>query len=313
MAPRREKMEKISGDQGAVVYHFLRHVTTDDPEGTAMIMEYLSTHVPRTDTSSPSNQYIQRNKSKFNNPLALSLYELTACLKSPVFGEAIDISANLHNKVTKSSAVKVLKDLDEQNLIAGKAAGKQIVYHALQDPNDAASPEDIAAMDREITHLREEITTAKGEERALKANLVALNATMSTQDIRASLVALGAQKTDILSRLNPLRSGSVKPVPPQEKAEVDQAWTLWSSRANTRKKICMEVWAVVTEEMPEGKTKEELWVRKPAQTTKMSLTLSALGGVWAGGRQLNQVTIGTYTSMKTTWSARRRNTAHNVR
>ena len=117
-------------------------------------------------------------------------------------------------------------------------------------------------MDREITHLREEIATARGEERILKANLIALNATMSAQDIRASLEALGAQKKDILSRLNPLRSGRVKPVSPQEKAEVDQAWRLWNSRANTRKNICMEVWAIVTEEMPEGKTKEELWVRK---------------------------------------------------
>ncbi|MCJ1399340.1 hypothetical protein MMC11_002542 [Xylographa trunciseda] len=172
---------------------------------------------------------------------------------------AIDISANLHNKVTKSTAVKVLKDLHEQNLIAGKAAGKQIVYHAIQDPNDVASPEDIAAMDREIADLREEISTIKGEERILKANLIALNATISTQDLRASLVAAEAQKTDILSRLNPLRSGSAKPVSAQEKAEVDQAWRLWNSQANTRKKICMEVWAVVTEEMPEGKTKEELW------------------------------------------------------
>ncbi|MCJ1388970.1 hypothetical protein MMC18_001822 [Xylographa bjoerkii] len=206
-------------------------------------------------------------KARSANPSSLSLYELTDCLKPPVFGEAIDISANLHNKVTKSSAVKVLKDLHEQNLIAGKAAGKQIVYHALQDPNNAASPEDIVAMDREITDLQEKIAAAKGEERIAKANLIALNATMSTHDLRASLIALEAQKKDILFRLNPLRSGSVKTVSPQEKAEVDQAWKLWNSRANTRKKICMEVWAVVTEEMPEGKTKEELWVRKPAQTS----------------------------------------------
>ncbi|MCJ1285068.1 hypothetical protein MMC26_004406 [Xylographa opegraphella] len=211
MAPRKEKTEKISGDEGAAVYYFPRRATTDD-----------------------------------------SLYE------------AIDISANLHNKVTKSNTVKVLKDLHEQNLIAGKAAGKQIVYHALQNPKDTASLEDIAAMDREITQLREEIAIAIGEERILKANLIALNATMSTEDIRANLVALEAQKKDILSRLNPLRSGSVKLVSPQVKAEVDQAWKLWNSRANTRKKICMELWAVLTEEMPEGKTKEELWVQKPS-------------------------------------------------
>ena len=116
------------------------------------------------------------------------------------------------------------------------------------------------AMDREITGLREEIATAKGEERILKAHLIALNATMSTQDLQAGLIALDAQKKDILSRLHPLRSGSVKPVSAYEKAEADQAWRLWDSRAKTRKKICMEVWALVTEEIPEEKTKEELWV-----------------------------------------------------
>ena len=138
-------------------------------------------------------------------------------------------------------------------------------------------------MDREITQLREEIAIAKGEERILKANLITLNARMSTQDIRASLIALEAQKKDILSRLDPLRSGSIKPVSPQEKAEVDQAWRLWNSRANTRKKVCMEVWALVTEEMPDGKTKEELWVRRPALNSKILLTLFALGRVWARG------------------------------
>ena len=87
MAPRKEKTEKPSGDQGAVLYHFSRHVTTNELEGTALIMEYLSTYVPRTDMCSSFNQSIQRNKSMLNDLLTLSLYELTACLKSPVFGE----------------------------------------------------------------------------------------------------------------------------------------------------------------------------------------------------------------------------------
>lgn len=139
-------------------------------------------------------------------------------------------------------------------------SGKQIVYHALQETQDVAGPEDIGAVEQEITHLREEIATMKGKEKILKANLIHLNATISTQDLRAGLLAVDAQKKDILVRLDPLRSGSVKPVLPEEKAVVDQAWKLWNTRANTRKKICLEVWAIVTEEMPEGKTKEELWV-----------------------------------------------------
>ena len=45
---------------------------------------------------------------------------------------AIDISANLKNRVTKSSAVKLLKDLEERGEIKCSASGKQMVYHALQ-------------------------------------------------------------------------------------------------------------------------------------------------------------------------------------
>ena len=45
---------------------------------------------------------------------------------------ATDISANLKNRVTKAAATKLLKDMHERGDIEGKAAGKQIVYHAIQ-------------------------------------------------------------------------------------------------------------------------------------------------------------------------------------
>lgn len=45
---------------------------------------------------------------------------------------ATDISANLKNRVTKAAAAKLLKDMHERNEIEGRAAGKQIVYHAIQ-------------------------------------------------------------------------------------------------------------------------------------------------------------------------------------
>lgn len=45
---------------------------------------------------------------------------------------ATDISANLKNRVTKSAATKLLKDMHERGEIEGKAAGKQSVYHAVQ-------------------------------------------------------------------------------------------------------------------------------------------------------------------------------------
>lgn len=45
---------------------------------------------------------------------------------------ATDISANLKNRVTKAAAAKLLKDMHERKEIEGRAAGKQIVYHAIQ-------------------------------------------------------------------------------------------------------------------------------------------------------------------------------------
>lgn len=138
--------------------------------------------------------------------------------------------------------------------------GKQIVYHAVQDPEDAASMEDLAAMDKEIVALRDAIATAKANEKLLNANLVTLNATLSTEDLRAGVVALELDKQEILARLGPLRSGSIKPVSMEEKEAVDKLWNEWSRKARMRKQICLEVWAHCTENLQGEQTTGELWV-----------------------------------------------------
>lgn len=139
--------------------------------------------------------------------------------------------------------------------------GKQIVYHSLQDPMDAMSVDDIAAADKEIATLRDAIATVKANEKLLRANLISVNATISTGELRSNVALLELEKNEILERLGPLRAGDVKPVIPEEKAAVDKEWRMWQRKAGTRKKICMELWEMCTEEMPEGKTKDELWVR----------------------------------------------------
>ena len=178
-----------------------------------------------------------------------------------------------------------MKELHENQIIAGKAAGeqdfhpgqrcgclkpshshqvsgKQIVYHAIQDPSDAMSLEDLAAMDAEIATLRETIATGKANEKLLRASLVSVNATMSSEELRDTVAQLECEKKEILARLGPLRAGNVKPVLPQEKEAVQTEWREWSKKAEVRKKICMELWEMCTEVIEEGKTKEELWVRR---------------------------------------------------
>lgn len=143
-----------------------------------------------------------------------------------------------------------------------QVSGKQIVYHAIQDPNDAMSLEDLAAMDAEIATLRETIATGKANEKLLRASLVSVNATMSSEELRDTVAQLEREKKEILARLGPLRAGNVKPVLAEEKEAVQKEWRKWSKKAGVRKKICMELWDLCSEVTEEGKTKEELWVRK---------------------------------------------------
>lgn len=134
------------------------------------------------------------------------------------------------------------------------------MYHAIQDSKDAASLEDLANMDKEIASLRDAIALSKSNEKLLKAGLAAVNATLSTEDLRISITGLEFEHTELLARLGPLRSGSIKPAPPEEKEETEKTWRQWSRQAASRKKICMEMWSYATEELPEGQTKQELWV-----------------------------------------------------
>ena len=122
------------------------------------------------------------------------------------------------------------------------------------------SLEDLAAMDKEIADLRDTITTAKANEKFMRANLVSVNATLSMEELRSSVSLLKMEKKEIVARLDALRSGNVKPVLPEEREAVDKALREWSRKASSRKKICLELWAVCTEVLEPGKTKEELWV-----------------------------------------------------
>lgn len=133
------------------------------------------------------------------------------------------------------------------------------MYHTLQDPNDAVSLDDLAAMDKQIHDLREAIATAKANEKLLRANLIAVNAAQSTDDLRASVITLELEKKETLARLGPLRSGTVTPVSTADKDEVDKAWKAWSRTAGARKRIGLELWALCTEEM-NAQAKEDLWV-----------------------------------------------------
>lgn len=115
-------------------------------------------------------------------------------------------------------------------------------------------------MDKDIHELQEIINIARAQEKILRANLIAANATVSVDDLRAHVVTLESEKQGALDRLGLLRAGTFTPISAQEQGEVEKAWKEWVSKAKSRKKICMELWGFCTEEMEEGQAKQDLWV-----------------------------------------------------
>ena len=146
-----------------------------------------------------------------------------------------------------------------RDLLTG-TLGKQTVYHAIQDPQNSVSEEELGAMEMEVQKLQDLIKTAKANEVILKANFIKINAELSTQDLHANITALEVDRKDVLSRLEKLRSGTMKPISLAEKETVDKSWAEWKRKAASRKRIFMDMWAVVLDGLPEGRSKEELWV-----------------------------------------------------
>ena len=135
-----------------------------------------------------------------------------------------------------------------------------VVSMAIPNTEGSIIPTQPAAMVREVEHLQEQIETARSYERLLKANLAALRARPSIDDVRAKVTALELEKEDLTDRLEGLRSGKVKTVSVEDKERVEMAWIQWKNKVDSRKRIFTEMWAMVQDGLPEGQTKEQLWV-----------------------------------------------------
>ncbi|KAK2757864.1 hypothetical protein FQN54_004270, partial [Arachnomyces sp. PD_36] len=230
MAPRKEKVDKAGVD------------------GSAMILDYLK-------------------KQKYETRLSYLPVKLTILVGSRLMRNiyssrpysAIDISANLHQKVTKAYAAKALKEMHDRKEIEGRVSGKQTVYHAIQDPADDASAESLAAIDKELEGIKEEIVAGKAREKALKTELTMLNSRVSTADLRQGVSNLEGERERVLIRLSTMRSSTVQPVRAEEKMRVEKEWRVWKRHVNVRKRICKELWERCTEVLPEDTTKADLW------------------------------------------------------
>ncbi|KAI4097073.1 MAG: hypothetical protein LQ344_000482 [Seirophora lacunosa] len=119
---------------------------------------------------------------------------------------------------------------------------------------------DAVAAEKHIGYLQQQIETARGYERLLKAKLAALRARPSINEVRVDITTLELEKSELTDRLERLRSWKTKAVPLAEKEAADKAWAEWKRKAESRRRIFVEMWAVVVDGLSEGGlTKEVLW------------------------------------------------------
>ncbi|KAI4260913.1 MAG: hypothetical protein LQ352_000068 [Teloschistes flavicans] len=122
----------------------------------------------------------------------------------------------------------------------------------------AASAEEMAT-DERIERVQKQVRTARGCERLLKAKIAALDAEPSVMEIRANVMILELEKEELADRLRRLQAGEAKPVPSADREAVEAEVTEWKRKAQRRKKIFWDMWAMAQDGLSEIKSKEQLW------------------------------------------------------
>nr|OQO17822.1 hypothetical protein B0A51_14256 [Rachicladosporium sp. CCFEE 5018] len=162
---------------------------------------------------------------------------------------ATDISTNLKNRVTKTAAAKLLKDMHERSKIEGRAAGKQIVYHVIQQPPEEGAVEALNVTEEETVKLKDDTANLKLQEKALRNALREGATVVPLAELKGDISVLGTETAEIEARLEKLKGGNVKPVSPvspEEREEIAKQHKLFSKTATARRRICVELWKDIT-------------------------------------------------------------------
>lgn len=150
--------------------------------------------------------------------------------------------------------------------------GKQIVYHALQDPSQDVSPEAIAALHRGIKKAQEQLSSVKADEKRIRAALAALDARPRLSELQRGVQQLEAEKQAIQADLGSHQGGSEVQISAEDRSKLEQEWKQWQRHAAARRRICRDLWGQCTEVLPENTSAQELWVSRRCCLKSAKLT-----------------------------------------
>ncbi|PMD67101.1 TBPIP-domain-containing protein [Hyaloscypha bicolor E] len=172
---------------------------------------------------------------------------------------ATEVSANLHGKVTKTVADKLLKEMEQNGQIVGKATkkdgGGQWVFWGLQ-ASDTLSPEQLASMDEQINTLKSSIPSLKTTQRNLTLKLNTLLSAPTTAALHTLISSIQQENKLKAEKLREFKEGAVKMVTKEEVSKVGREVKEWAVKRKKR----MDAFKGLEAMLMQGPwSKEELW------------------------------------------------------
>jgi 26S proteasome regulatory subunit (ATPase 3-interacting protein) len=129
------------------------------------------------------------------------------------------------------------------------------LWEFIQDPSDAATPEQLAVMDSTISTLRESISSLKSELKSAMATLTTLTSAPTSSELVLRVEKLRKENEKKRERLEGYTSEREKLVTKEETERVDKDFRYWSAKRQARKRAFDELEDIFLA----GMSREELW------------------------------------------------------
>lgn len=126
-----------------------------------------------------------------------------------------------------------------------------------QDPDDAATPEELSGMDVTITALRSSISTLRPAVKLAATKLAALASAPTPSELARLVEKQRTENEEKRERLEGYRNGREKMVTKEEKEKVDAEYKYWAAKRQARKRAFDNLEDLFLA----GMTREELWER----------------------------------------------------
>ncbi|PYH95217.1 hypothetical protein BO71DRAFT_323689 [Aspergillus ellipticus CBS 707.79] len=175
--------------------------------------------------------------------------------------QATEISSHLPGGISKAHASRILGELHQNKKIEGRIAGKQVVYHALQEASSETMPVVLVALDAKIEQLQGQVISFQSTVKKSRAELTILCAKPLLSELRCDISQIEQQHETTRARLERAHERDSKPVPAEIKTNGNEDWKLWRTHAVMRSRICHDLWRECSEVVPNDMSRVELWVR----------------------------------------------------